>query len=343
MMNRTAILLLAALALTAGHATIWACNSGTVRDAAFQGRRDVHRLCLIANRDDPQADALYARLETWFQSHSEGLNLEIERLNADDPEMNWTLYGIPSAPPEVPVVVLVGTSAFLRQAFVVDHWLPGPADEDLAQIGTSPALEAAKKHLVEVWAVILYSPGAEASGSGQAEVDNLAARWEAEHAPGVEVVRLDRKDPRERLLCAFLGIPPSGPDWAGVMFGRGRIMGPPVQGEDLTVNNLEQLLAQLIVPCTCMQDALFLGVDVPLTWERSLDDKFASLEAAASGYTEITFSEQAAALADTVPDEPRRLLAGALAPLGGMALAALAAVGLLVWRYRRHHSTGEIG
>lgn len=317
---------------------VWACNSGTVRDAAFEGKRDTHRLCVMGHTGDAGADAIYARLNQWYQGNKEGFNLRVERVNADDPEIRWERYGLPSAPPSFPVTVLVGVSLFLQQAFVIEHWEPAPADAALAALRTSPSLDAAKQHLVDVWAVVLYARGTgEDAGQGKAVLEEMVKRWTSEHAPGIRLVVLDRGDVREKILCSFAGIKPEGPDWAGIMFGRGRLMGPPLQGADITEENVHRLLNNLTVPCTCLQESIALGIDVPLVWEARLDQKFASLEAAAGhGYKEISFAAQAEALAEEVPNEAgRRLFWAALGPVAGVAVLAVLAVVFTLWRKHR--------
>ncbi len=315
----------------------WACNTGTVRDAAFQGKRDTHRLCVMGGKDDAAANATYEKLAAWLTEKGEGLNIRPERVNTDEPDIAWERYGLPSAPPALPVTVLVGTSLFLRESFVIDHWESTPSDADLAMLRSSPALDAAKDSLVDVWVVVLYARGTEAgNGGAQAVLEKTAKRWTEEHAPGIRVVTLDRADPRERILCAFAGIKAQGPDWAGVLFGRGRLMGPPLIGSDITQENLDRLLNSLTVPCTCLQESIALGLDVPLVWEPRLDQKFASLEAAAGrGYQEIPFSKQADALAATVPNKEGRLVTLAtLIPLGIIGGLCLGVTGFMIWRVR---------
>lgn len=323
---------------------VWACNSGTVRDAAFQGKRDMHRLCVMGNKDDVSANSIHEKLAAWFQDNSEGLNIRLERVNADDPDIRWERYGLPSAPPSFPVTVLVGTSLFLKESFVVEHWEPAPTSSDLAMLRSSPALDAAKVGLVDVWAVILYSRATqEGADAGQAVLDKVAKRWEEQHAPGIRVAPLDRADPRERILCSFAGIKPSTADWAGVMFGRGRLMGPPLQGAEITEENVERLLSGLMVPCTCLQESIALGIDVPLAWEPRLDRKFAALETAAGrGYQEITFGQQAETLAAQVKNEEGRNVAvAAVIPLALIAVTSVAITAFMIWRVRRHPGATE--
>ena len=128
------------------------------------------------------------------------------------------------------------------------------------------------------------------------------------------------------------------------MFGRGMLLAPPLLGDDITDDNLDALLGQLTVPCTCLQDTLGLGVNVPMRWEKKLDERFAELdEAAGSGYTEITFDDQVEAMVEeaieeTVLEEEQKTLAAVLVPLGLAALAAIAGLLAILWRSRRRNA-----
>jgi len=151
--------ILFAVALSTVCAAAHACNTGSVRDAALSAKRDVHRLCLFANKDDKSADEQYSRLEKWFESTGGNLNLVLERINADDPATNWRTYGIPSAPPSLPATALIGMFPSPKRIFIINHWEPAPTDEDLARLQTSPARDAIKATVVDKWAALLYSPG----------------------------------------------------------------------------------------------------------------------------------------------------------------------------------------
>lgn len=321
---------------------VWACDSGTVRDAAFYDRRDVHRLCVIGAREDASAADAHDRLDTWLQTQGKDLNLDIERVNADDDGVHWAKYGIPTVPPRLPVVALVGEFSPGR-SFVIDHWEPAPTEDDLAVLLASPARARLTSAILESWAVILYSPGAdEDSRALQAVFDAVEKRWAVEQAPGVSVVRFDRADPRERLLCNFIGIEPSGPDWAGVVFGRGKLLAPPLQGEEISEDHLNQLFQGLAVPCTCLQESLTLGLDIPMAWHEGLDAKVTSL-APPQGYMEMTIGDVPpmtrieAELEAQIPDEEQGVLASALVPLAGAGCLAIAAMLLVWWRVRRRN------
>ncbi len=347
MFVRFCCLVLAAAVLGVSHA--WACNSGTVRDAAFLGRRDQHRLCLIAAKDDPAAEEHFQRMTDWFDAQGERLNVVLERVDPNDPELRWADYGMPSAPPSLPVTVLVGSAVLFRRPFMIDHWKPAPSDEELGRLLTSPALEAAKKPLVDVWAVLVYTKGGDGFADPTPVLEDFAKRWGEERPPGIALVEMDRKDPAEWLLTTLGELEPDGPPWAGVMFGRGKMMPPFLKGDDLTAAHLEELLAQLIVPCTCLQESLALGLDLPMRWEESLDERFAELEAVAQnafgGYTEVTLDaqldEQVDQMIGDTAEAPKQLFVMALLPLGVGAAVVAVAIALMVWHAARRNRPPE--
>ncbi|MFV2068114.1 MAG: hypothetical protein ACC645_14160, partial [Pirellulales bacterium] len=85
-----------------------ACDDVTVRDAAFQAPRDMHRLCVMHRHDDPAAEERVAALRDWLAASAAGLNIEVVSVDVDAPDVEWSEYAIPSAPPDLPVVVLAG-------------------------------------------------------------------------------------------------------------------------------------------------------------------------------------------------------------------------------------------
>ena len=341
-----------------------ACNSGSVRDAAFQAKRDMHRFCVFTTSKDSQGDAIFERLRSWLETDGQRLNVVLERVNADDPSVRWEAYGIPGQPPSLPVVALIGlmpTSP--RRPFVIDHWEPTLSDADLVALKTSPARDEVKRSIADVWAVLVYSAGANAEQSKETVLKAVEKQWETEHAPGISIARLDRTDPRERTLCSFAGLEPTGPDWVGVVFGRGTLLAPPLQGDDITEDNLNRLLTGLTIPCTCLQQSMTLGLDFPMTWEPELDVKAAAAVQSVLDYMETTvnltpspespeklgrFPISGGSIDPTVEAGNREashfsVLTTALLPLGCAVGIALLAVAGILWRARRRRAMSPGG
>jgi hypothetical protein len=310
-----------------------ACNSGSVRDAAFEDRRDMHRLVFFSQGAAPADDSLYAPVEAWFADHKDrNLNLRIERINGEAPGISWEEFGMPAAPPVLPVTVLAGTSRLISRPFVITHWDPAPESADLDLFFASPSLKKAKETIVDEWAVVLYAP---ADGSRREELETALHAWSEANPPGVSMAEIDRSDPAEKLFRAVANIQEETPDTAGVLFGKCKLMAPLLKGEEINQDNIHGLLGRLAEPCTCMEDAIGLGLDLPVFWEPELDRRFAELETAARGYREITFEEQVQGLVEEIEEEEPGLLAMALIPLAAMGLFMLLALAVIILRARR--------
>jgi len=255
-----------------------ACDKMTVRDAAYREERDAHRLCLIAKQDDPRAEAMAKRLDAWLGAASD-FNAKYLRVDIGDPKVQWRDYGLPSAPPSAPVVVLAGFHALERQAFFIDYWEPEPSDEDLDILKDSPARQRLRQELPRRIAVLLYISNAEGENPAAASAINETAEfWNRREATGLAVVRVNRSDKRERLLLTFAGIKADGPDWAALAFGRGKLM-PPMQGGEITKGRLDEQIQVLLGDCTCLRSPSSLGVDIPMLWEAAIDDGVIALRA----------------------------------------------------------------
>ncbi|NLX14572.1 MAG: hypothetical protein GXY44_13095 [Phycisphaerales bacterium] len=249
-----------------------ACEGAAVRDAAFTGPRDIHRLCVMAARDDIEADRIYQHLEAWLRTDGRKLNIELHRADVNDTELDWLKeYGLPGAPPESPVTVLCGYRTMERRAFYIQYWQPEPAKEDLAALADSPLRERIRREIGSKMALLLYVKGTdEQAGTTEATLHKVAREWSEKQPLAVEVVELARMDEKESLLLAFSDQGPSGPEWVAVVFGRGKFM-PPLAGEDITETVLNQQMEILIGDCACLRSPLSLGIDVPLKWESSMD------------------------------------------------------------------------
>jgi hypothetical protein len=177
----------------------------------------------------------------------------------------------------MPVVALIGRQQAHDRTFYITHWEPGPTDDELAALLSSPARQTIRDRVINHIAVLLYVPGTE-PGAGDAEslLDTVAKRYVDRGLEGVSVLRIGRTDPNERLLLSFAGVPPTGPDWVGVVFGRGKFM-TPLQGANITDSTLTDVIEQVAAECTCVQTAGRMGVDIPMQWDEALDETVLAL------------------------------------------------------------------
>lgn len=323
----------------------YGCDYLTVRDSAFDQPRDVHPLCVVGPASDSETLRIRDRMSGWLKRSASDLNIELHFLATDDPDTNWASYGIPSAPHEVPAVVLIGYHSFEREHFILhEHvWLPEPTDEQLNSVLDSPLRIRLREVLPTSFAVLLHVPARAGPDPRTAELlDQLSRRWAAVTDMPVPVMRMDRSDPKEQLVRSFIKPPPDGDDWVGIVFGRGKFLSPPFTGDAITEANLEELLQLVMGDCTCSRSARSLGVDLPMLWTRSNEEAVALLydeEAAAASETQpVVAAPTPPTLANaTGGDGARRpTVHAALISLGGIVLAVgLLATLIAVRRQRR--------
>jgi len=273
---RIIVLALALVATTfeSAGAFVAACEL-TVRDAAFRTRRDTHSLCVIADADDEAGQIIHDDLLAWLYGAGHDLNLKLVKIQADDPDVRWNEYGLPSAPPSMPVVALVGQNAGAGRSFVIDHWEPSPSADDLAALKSSPVRQQLSQELGQHVAMILFSPALDYDDGAAREVlEKTVEKWSGTDRPGVSVIQLDRSDPRERILSSFCGLDPQGPHWVGVVFGRGKLMFPPLQAAEISFKKLDEVILQVDQDCSCSKPLPSMGVDIPLVWNEKLTAKF---------------------------------------------------------------------
>ena len=312
-----------------------------VRDAAFRAPRDVHLLCIIAEAGDQQADSIADELTAWLDEPARGLNIELERVSADDPNVEWSKYGIPSAPPSLPVVIFVGRNRGAGRSFVIDHWEPSPAVDDLALLLDSPARQQLQEQTVKSLAVLLYSPGqSDTHRATRGILDEVVSQFTTADRLGLSIVQVERDDPRERTLLSFMGIDPEGPDWVGVVFGAGKLMSPPLAGAEIQAEPIGSLIRQLRQACSCSKPLPSLGVDLPLVWNEQWDARvipiseetdeieLASLPGGTSHVTDAADGSTTTPAADrgsAAAAGGTSLLAAVAATLGVLVLAVFAA------------------
>jgi len=243
-----------------------ACVNSTVRDGAFREGRDIHGLCVISNEADPGGQETYRKTSDWFHTFGKDLNVKPRLVTADDPNVNWTECGIPSAPPSVPVTVLAGLHTAERRHFFIDYWEPAPSIENLKHLRDSPMRRRIRQEVVNHLAVFLYVRGTGSSaGEFESIIRQVAADWYGKEKLGISVVTLERSDPEEKLLLSFAGLGETGPDWVATVFGRGKLI-PPLQGPEITSENLNSHIQWLLRECTCMRPPSSYGVDIPMDW-----------------------------------------------------------------------------
>ena len=101
-------------------------------------------------------------------------------------------------------------------------------------------------------------------------------------------------DAREKLLVSFTGAGAEGPDWLGVVFGRGKLLNPPLTGTEITAAGIRDLLDSVTAKCTCLNQASKMGVDIPMTWGKDLDEKIVKFQVSDEAIAEAEEATRAA-------------------------------------------------
>lgn len=309
-----------------------ACDTGTVRDAAFHAKRDNYRLVIAVPQSNEETISQKAALEKWFAEQSAALNVRLDWLDSNLPDTLMD-YGVQASLEELPAAWLCGWHPVRRMPYAVHRWSGIPTVDALEPLRGTPALDKARESLLDHWAVLIFARGA---GQDHAPViEAVAKQWTEQHPPGIAVASLDRQDPREALFCAITGIPADGQDWAGVIYAKGKLFLPTLTGADISGEQIDGLLQRLPVPCTCLQQAMAPGLDLPFHWDPNLDARYAALTGP-MGYTEISLEDKVAPLtAGLTADEAKGSIM-VLLPLGLLAALAIASVAAMLIRMRRN-------
>ena len=126
---------------------------------------------------------------------------------------------------------------------------------------------------------------------------------------GLSMITLDRNDPKEQLLCRFIGLRPNGNDTVCIAFGRGKLMEPPLVGEAISAENINSLVKQIREACACSRPLQTMGVDLPLVWSDAIDASVILMDQniALSELGEEVQSMLAAKSASKVVSEPKAI------------------------------------
>jgi hypothetical protein len=313
----------------------YACDTGTVRDAAFNSVRDNYWIGMVYESSDTEAQALYDGLAGWLEKQGTALNIQVEHIQPEDAMYLRLRHGVATSPTLLPVAYFTGRHPVEQRPVVFHGWTPSPEVAMLEQMRDNKVLAAIREHSSDFWAVVLYSRGVGVDKRG--EIEKTGTKWKQNHAPGIApIIEFDRKDPSNRLLCAVAGIKENGEDWAGVVFGKGRLLLPALEGDDITSNELDKLINRITLPCTCLQQDMVLGIDLPMFWENPEGRQYTLLDAPV-GYMEISLDDKLAPLFDEMPSGDKSINTVALTVLSVLGLIAVLALSVMYLRLRKMH------
>ena len=254
----------------------------TVRDVAYVDLGDEgYRLYgFIADPDETDLDERFERLATAILLDS---NIEARLLDPDGelPEDGAEILRALEIQ-EFPVAVLVGPDGALLEVPLTEDGDPGElAGERVSALIDSPARRRFSSSAVENYCTVLLVSGGDqardeaARAAVEAAFEQLRGVWDRMPKDvGRPPKLLQVGEPAtERVLLWSLGIEAErdGSPAVAVLFGRGRRIGPVLEGSAITETALFGILNAAGQSCECELDRSWMrGPRIPLRWDNDL-------------------------------------------------------------------------
>ena len=203
------------------------------------------------------------------------INIDI---NKDDPALEylkfWEIQSFPSAVLASPRgQSLVISISSVNDPFSESAW---PVIESVV---SSPVRDKILQHIIRHYAVVVLIEGRDPAGNARAREEIRSANSEIERSMPQMVQTIDAPPhtimiegesiSREKVLLWSLGISESELEvpHAAVFYGRGRRFGPTLKGEEISRQNLYNLLTIIGLSCECGLDReQMMGMMMPLVW-----------------------------------------------------------------------------
>lgn len=243
-------------------------------------------LCLVVAKRTPEVEAHARRIEKLCEGDLSPINLVVEVIALEEmkAEEIQRLKEDGIDPEKLPASMIARSHG--SEPAVL--WIaPGLLDEaGVRALALSPKRGRLQALLADTgnYAVSVLVPGTDAE-AGAAAFARLkgAARAHLEEHPdqAVPILKIDRKDPAEELLLAELGMKRGGKGGAepavAIVFGKGRRLFAPLEGEGIDAENFRRCLAYLNHNASdCTEDAVFVNQDTDdllLRWEPALEKR----------------------------------------------------------------------
>ncbi len=264
----------------------WGCPY-SVRDVGFVDLDSPpYRIYLLVRDDTPDRETLagaFKDASSTLLAHS-NVEAEIVNLNEqkDHPALEHLRLRELAAPPAAILISPTGRSILLP---IFDEKKPfkESVSASLEKVVASPTRDEIAKNIVKAWCVILLVQSHDAAENARAEeavseaMDDFAVLMShegktAEERPYLILLPPNSVAGDEILLWSLglLGGEVRGPH-AVVLYGRGRQIGPVVEGESLTRNSLLHVMNTIGKDCGCDADQRWLsGTSIPMRWGRDL-------------------------------------------------------------------------
>jgi len=206
-------------------------------------------------------------------------NVEAEVVNVDRQlDHDAMIHYYQLAPDKLPVLALVSPKEEVTRLGGA-ALSPDNVEAVLEGVVSSPKRDEMMEHIVKQWCVVLLVKGADAADNHRALTEAKASVKDIKGKPAEMVLSIDdpphllvvdAKDPQERIFLWSLGLTGDDPPKAKavVLFGRGRQVGPVLEGSNLNRTSLSNIFFKIGSNCSCTSDPIWIsGRFVPLRWD----------------------------------------------------------------------------
>lgn len=264
----------------------------TVRDVAFVdiGSNPYHLHGYIS--DETPEDLASKFMQISYAALIDS-NVEFEIINIDKQKDNsaisylsfWDIESLPAAilvSPEGQSLVL--PISLQSESFKESVW------SMLESVISSPKREELFQHIVEAYCVVLLIRGEDAGENKRAEgeilgaIDIITKVMDQMPKPIEEPPRLIVIPPesfsQERILLWSLGVDERevNDPRVAILYGRGRRIGPLLEGEGITKDGLLRILSLIGLSCECGLDRQWtLGTMIPFRWDGKIQSEVVEL------------------------------------------------------------------
>lgn len=271
-------------------ATGFACPY-SIRDAGFVELEPArYGLYCLVRDDTPDKDEVATTFEEVAHAVLLDSNIWPEVVNVDQQGSHpvnqhvnfWNINAFPTV-----IMVAEGCRSLALPAFSSDEPLRGQAWSVLENAVTSPKRDELMQHVAKAWCTVLLVEGEDAAENQRAR-EAVAQAGESIAGAITPMGRVIQEGPQmvvvspessaqENVLLWSLGLDKSDGARAAVLYGRGRQMGPVLEGDDLTKDFLLDIFYAVGLDCGCETDPrLLAGRVIPLRWGTDIQTEVAA-------------------------------------------------------------------
>ena len=263
----------------------------TVREIGFSDIGSFpYYLYVFTNAKTPEKDISTIKKLSYVLLNES--NVKIKMINVDKEQTSTTIdylkkYNIRSFPSAV-FVLPEGESIFYSSFNIPGRSLNESVWLKLEGLVTSPIRKSIREKLLHAYCVVLVIEGKnkvkdrDAMGDVKEAVRGITTTLDqmpkiVNSPPDILVIPY-KNTSDEKILLMRLGIKAEETDEPSVVviYGRGRIMGPVLQGEDVTKEKISNLLTIVGADCECgLDNSWMLGRMIPMRWGPSVQSKLA--------------------------------------------------------------------